>query len=101
MTDVSAEKSDRTLRPDGAVITADCAAPKVARSVRTCRAPHPRYLRRYATRRRRRDGRQILRIAVTYDVFCTRLAGHTGDHAAYTFRISKPETWPAEQGSVR
>jgi hypothetical protein len=23
------------------------------------------------------------------------LAGHDGDHAAYTFRISQPETWAA------
>jgi hypothetical protein len=25
---------------------------------------------------------------------CKRAAGHQGDHVAYTFRISEPETWP-------
>jgi hypothetical protein len=28
---------------------------------------------------------------------CKRFAGHDGDHAAHTFRISAPETWPAEE----
>jgi hypothetical protein len=27
------------------------------------------------------------------DGYCKRLDGHDGDHAAYTFLISKPETW--------
>jgi hypothetical protein len=27
-------------------------------------------------------------------VFCMRQAGHDGDHAAFTFRISKHEAWP-------
>ena len=27
-------------------------------------------------------------------VQCRRLPGHSGDHATYVFKISKPETWP-------
>jgi hypothetical protein len=26
--------------------------------------------------------------------------GHDGDHAAYTFSISEPETWPAEDATA-
>ena len=27
--------------------------------------------------------------------WCRRLKGHAGPHAAFTFLISQPETWPA------
>ena len=28
---------------------------------------------------------------------CHRPAGHDGDHAAYTFHLTSPETWPTNR----
>jgi hypothetical protein len=48
-------------------------APAPAHDGKFCNSPHP-----------------------TGGTSCKRLAGHGGDHAAYTFRLSQPETWAAE-----
>lgn len=41
-------------------------------------------------------GRRIELDAPVPTVFCTRLKGHPGDHAAYVFSIVTPEHWAAE-----
>lgn len=33
-------------------------------------------------------------------VFCRRLVGHEGDHAAFAFSISVPESWPNDNTTV-
>ncbi len=55
-----------------------------------CRAPHPGYLKRQLFD----DVDGSKRVRLVPSVTCTRQPGHDGDHAAFTFRITAPETWP-------
>jgi len=61
-----------------------------------CSAPHPDP--RYTERRRVQGfddelGQVVKRERDVPSVRCRRLAGHDGEHRAYTFLISEPETW--------
>ena len=54
--------------------------------------PNPRYTELVWVSDDKGDRRQEERPTV----FCTRLTGHDGAHAAYTFSVRTPETWGDE-----
>jgi hypothetical protein len=67
-----------------------------------CRAPHPTKGHEEQTKtvpvysEETKSFKDTKVTETVHHIRCNRLAGHAGDHSAYTFSIATPETWTAD-----